>query len=344
MKHLCPSHHPVLEFRGSSRQCGREYGNSQREAIVGMIDKDMSPVSKWLAYGRRSWSEFRTWHRPTSEFILGMAEGANLPVEEICVLLLREEINKLRDPTSRNCTSFGATGAGTRDGTAIIGMSWDGLRRDYAWAGLVRLTTDTMPATFTYAYPGLWACAGMNEHGLSLVWNSVSTLKPKPGIPTYVLVAGILACKNCREVRALLKRTRNAGCFVFTIGDAEGEVWVIEGLSNITDAIPCHDIIGRGNRCEGKLAKRFEKPAPGSRTRFERIIELLQAHYGHIDRFAAETFLRDHDEAHTTGCQGICQHTVPWISVDSFYALPSRRELWIARGSPCRHKFHKYLV
>jgi hypothetical protein len=80
------------------------------------------------------------------------------------LLLLHEEIVHVH-----NCTGIGATRKGTADGSALIGQNWDWSGSLYLWSSLLRLRSDSMPATLTYTYPGLWASGGMNEFGLSLV-------------------------------------------------------------------------------------------------------------------------------------------------------------------------------
>ena len=156
--------HPILEVKGAPRACGRQYGESQAEAIEAFLHMEVTPDPKRLRYAARCWEHLKRWEKHVVEFARGMAEGSKLSVEEVTLLLLHEEIAH-----TNHCTAIGATGAGTKDGRPIIGENWDWNARLYPWPSLLRLRSDITPAALHYTFPGLWAGAGMNEHGMSLV-------------------------------------------------------------------------------------------------------------------------------------------------------------------------------
>jgi hypothetical protein len=343
-----PSRHSVAELSGSPSVCGREYGASQAESIRAFLALTVAPDKRRLAYAARCWRVLAGWKRPVVEFVRGMAAGAGLSLEEATLLLLHEEICHLP-----HCTAFGATGAASQGGP-ILAQNWDWDHSLYPWASLVRLRSDSAPATLTYAYPGLWASAGMNEHGLALVWTGAGyfpRLRPRDGVTTYALSAGVLACGSTGEAVALLERTQNAGAFIFFVGDAAGDVRVVEGVPGKVEVECCRGLVSRANHYELepiiRMARQRVPPATlraNTRSRGRRMRALLDEHRGPIGRRAAEVILSDH------GVQpglDICQHPVPGrrgLTLDSFYALPARRELWIARGSPCRHDYVRYVV
>jgi len=344
-----PSHHPFFELRGSAHSCGRAYGESQVETIAGFLRAQLPDRQQWQPYAGKCWAMASEWQRPLAEFIRGMAEGTGRPVEEIMLLLMHEEIGH-----AKACTAFGATGSATTDGQAIIGQNWDWDSSLYNWSHLLRITSYDMPAVLTYAYPGLWASAGINEYGLSLVWTSSGIwpqVRPIAGISTYVLIAGILTCRTADEALALIRRTCNAGSFNFFIADAGGAVWLVEGIPGKTFAVPCTDVISRANHFHlPKVCTRAKQRVPrgsvkcNSRCRANNMAALLEKHAGNIDAELAEALLSDH-----SGGAGktICQHdsrNSGMITLDSIYLLPARRELCIARGVPCRHVFQHYTV
>lgn len=341
---LLASAHTVLDFAGPPRSCGRAYGESQAEAIGAFLAEEVPPDRTRMRYASQCWKILKGWKRPVVEFIHGMAQGCGRPIEEVTLLLLHEEIVH-----TKPCTGFGAMGDATRDGAPIIGQNWDWRPSLYPWSSLIRLATDSMPRTLTYAYPGLWASAGMNEHGMSLVWTGAGYLpkiRPRPGLPTYALIAGILACRTCREAIMLMDQTSIAGCFIFFLADAEGEVWVVEGLPGRIQPVQCQSAIGRANHygcpesCE-KSRQKLPRPTPirNTASRGRRMAELLRQHRGRLDGALAQAILSDHGPR--IGLS-ICQHPVPGrpsFTLDSFYALPAKKEFWIARGLPCRHEY-----
>ena len=346
---LLPSEHTVHRFRGGPKKCGMAYGESQAEGIETFLRVHVTPNAKRLRYAGRCWKVLEEWERHVVEFVRGVADGSGLTPVEVTLILLHEEIGHLK-----KCTAFGATGPGTRTGAPIIGQNWDWSSSLYPWSSLLRLRMDGSPATLTYGYPGLWAGAGINEHGVSLAWTSSGCfprVEPKVGIPSYALIAGILACRNCQDALALLRRTMNAGCFIFLIADAGGEVWVIEGLPGKIEAEQCRDVVSRANHYECALScQRSAQKLPrasarkNSRARARRMAELLDEATGRVGPRSAEAFLRDHG---VRPGLNICQHQAEGrsaLTLDSLYMLPASRELRIARGVPCRHRFKSYRV
>jgi hypothetical protein len=344
--------HQPLEFEGTPRQCGKAYGESEREAIQAFLAKEIFFNPQRLRYAQRCWKVLQGWEKPIAEFVYGMAQGAGLEAHVMTLLLLHEEVVHME-----HCTAFGATGAGTKDGKALVAQNWDWNSHLYPWSGMLRLQTTTMPATVTYTFPGLWASAGINEHGLSLVWTGAGytpKIAPRTGIPTYALIAGILTRRSAREAIELIKNSPLAGHFIFLIADAGGEVLLVEAVAGQVAVEKCQDVIGRANHFEcPAICKASRQQLPpvtprlNSPPRRERLTELLSKYHGRIDAAVAQKVLRDHGAPGTKPGYTICQHPVgdsPGMTIDSFYMLPAKREFWIARGYACRHDYECHSV
>lgn len=346
---LLPSVHPIHTYHGTPRACGRLYGEEHAEAIEIFLRMKLKPDARRLRYAARCWAHLQAWQKPVTDFIRGAALGAQRTIEEFTLILLNDEI--FHTP---HCTAIGATRGGSKDGHPIIGENWDWTPSLYRWSSLTRLHMRGAPRQLLYSYPGLWAAAGMNEHGLSLLWTGTGyapTVTPIVGIPTYALPAGVLLQRNCAEAIALLQRTRNAGSFNFFLADAKGEVWVVEGFPGKIEAVRCEDIITRANHYETARMRRLSKQAPNmdptifkSVNRATRMASLARKHKGRIDRTLVEKFLRDQSGAHGWKiCDPTCIQD-NWIAVDSFYCRPAQREFWIARGIQSRHAFTRHRV
>lgn len=347
MKHLLPSPIPESTYSGSPRACGRDYGQENAERIRALYTMETTPNRWRLALASKCRRVLEEWERPIVEFVRGISQGSGMSPDEITLLLLHEEIVH-----SKHCTAIAATGPGTRDGRAIAGQNWDWASPLGPWSSLLRLRTTVMPATLTYAFPGLWAAAGINEHGVSLLWTSAGyrpKVMPIVGVPTYALIAGILARRTARDAVELVRRTRFAGCFIFFIADAAGDVFVLEGGGGRLEVVPCADVISRANHYETAAMKHHsrqrtarESPKENTRARGRRAAELVRSAAGRMDAAAIEAILRDHGRPPGLS---ICQHPVPgrtMVTLDSFYVVPHKRELWLARGHQCRHRYEAH--
>lgn len=348
---VLPSHHAIFTYAGTPRACGAAYGNEQAEAIQIFLRLKLQPDATKLRYAARCWKRLSAWQLPVTEFICGVSRGSGCSVEELTLILLNDEIFH---SSPHHCTAIGATRGATRDGGPIIGENWDWAPSVYAWSSLTRLHMRDAPRQLLYSYPGLWASAGINEHGVSILWTSTGFAPrqtPKTGIPSYALPAGVLLQRSCADALSLLKESDNAGCFNFLIADAAGEVWVVEGCPGKVEAERCDEIITRANHYETprmcRLTRQNLDQAPAnfvSEPRTRRMRALAQRHRGRITGKLVERFLRD-----TQGprfgriCDPGCIAD-DWVPVDSFYFLPARREMWIARGIQSRHAYCRHRV
>ena len=290
--------------------------------------------------------------RSLDELIGGVADGSGRSFIEIARLFFEGYGNP------HHCTAVAATGPGTTDGRPIIGMNWDGPLSLYPWSRLLRFDAKGWPRMLVYSSrPGQPIGAGINEHGMSLVWTSAAaSIRPRfrlarIGVPNYCLVTGILACKDCPEAVSLLSETPNADGFIFFLADAKGSAWIVEGIPSRTDCIECTGAIGRANHLESpELIRLSGQRVPPSTlpqntaARGRRIHELVRKHDGRIDAAIVEAMLRD-----TVGRSGhtICRNWADGdacMTIDSFYLLPVQRQFRIARGLPTRHTYQCHEV
>ncbi len=345
----------VIDYAGTLYACGRAYGEEFHESINLGLDGDFKMkkiqwdfVKKCMAFPWR-------YKRELDALVEGIAAGSGRTYLDIARLFCEEDFALGR---LRNCTAVAATGEGTVDGKPIIGMNWDGMPSIYPWSRLVRFKAKGWPRMLTYSSrPGRFPDAGINEHGMSLVWTTAIWKiwrKPAPpitGVPTANLITGILACKDCKEAVSLLRETPNAGGFVFLLADARKNAWVVEGIPGKIDCIECTDAVGRANHLESPVLTRITRQlVPRStgenntQARAKRIWQLIGKHRGRISPAVVEAMLRD-----TGGRPGhtICRNRLggdPCLTIDSFYLLPTQREFWIARGLPTRHTFERFKV
>jgi len=336
----------VSTYTGSLRACGRAYGEENYEGINSGLDRDIKIKKSQWAYIKQCMRVKWKYKKAMDDLIGGIAMGSGRTYLEIARLYFER-------CGPRNCTAVGATRRATTDGKPIIGMNWDGPLSLSPWAQLVRLKAKGWPRMLAYcSRPGQLPGAGINEHGMSLVWTTAArSIRrrfkwPRLGVPTYCLIAGILTCRDCREALSLLKEAPNSDGFIFFLADAKGNAWVVEGIPHRMDSIECPGAIGRANHLESpdlvRLSGQRVPPstlANNTAARGKRIRQLVRKHYGRIDRFVVEAMLRD-----TVGKAGhtICRN---WsdgdacMTIDSFYLLPVQRQFWIARGLPTRHTF-----
>ena len=223
-------------FRGSAMDCGVAYGQAFEPQIMGFCRMELEPDRKRLSYARRCWQHVEKDAPASARFMKGMARGAHLSIEHVTLLALHEEIVH-----TKHCTAFAAS----RDDRTIVAMNWDWSTPKFPWAGLLKLKMTGSPRMVTYHYPGLWAGAGVNEHGVALMWTGSGYFPPIPpvvGLPTYVIIAEILRRKTVRHALSYVERIKQAGFGIQKTFEDFDHRFNAEALpgSTLRDLATCH--------------------------------------------------------------------------------------------------------
>ena len=327
----------ITHIAGTPRACGQAYGERFEPLIMGFLRSQMAPDKKRLAFARRCWPYVENSAPNAAALLRGMAEASHLSLEHLLLLTLHEEFVHLP-----HCTAFAATGGATRGGKTIVAQNWDWSTSLYPWPGLLRLSIKGKPAAALYHYPGLWACAGVNDAGLALMWTGSGyfpKVPPVVGVPTYVLIAEILLRKSTDQAVAYLKGVRHAGSFIFFLADAGGNTAVVEAVPGKIAVQQSCSAITRANhymcpevvRCSKQQLKRGH----GSLKKHGRMNDLVEASKGRINIAITKRILTDR----VTTWPGLNQFpggkeavTLNGMTIDSLFAVCNDRVLWTCRG------------
>jgi predicted choloylglycine hydrolase len=309
--------------------------------MMGFCKQELRPDKQRLAYARACWKHTLKHAPRSAQFVQGMAEGSRLSLDHAALLTLHEEV--YHQP---HCTAFVATRKATASGKTIVAQNWDWLPNLYPWAGLLKLSIQGAPAAALYHYPGLWACAGINAHGLSLMWTGggyLPKVAPLVGVPTYILIAEILQRKTVAEAIDFLFSVPIAGCFLFHLGDADGNIAVVEAAAGKLHIDVTSDLLFRANHytCRDIVACSMQSdPLPkkeGVTTvfRYRRMKQLMAEHTGKITPAVTRAVLTDRHgkwpwiHAYPGGPE---KEKLGGLTIDSLFAVCQDRTLTTCRG------------
>jgi predicted choloylglycine hydrolase len=342
---------PVYAISGTEMQCGCRYGERWATEMLGFYYQELNPSADRLAYARRCWKHVQQAAPRSARFMKGMARGSGLALDQVTLLTLHEEVAHLP-----HCTAFAATGDATRGRKTLVAMNWDWAAQLYPWAGLLRLNAQGSPRVITYHYPGLWAGAGINEHGMALMWTSsghMPRLKPKVGLPTYVVIAEILRRKTVAGALRWLDSIVHAGSFIFLLGDAGGEIAVVEGLPGYTVVDQSAEALSRANHymCGDAVRRARQRLRRGKGVttayRAQRMARLVDEHVQQLGVRTAQEILTDRDGT------GPWLHQFPWgpqrstlsgMTIDSLLAVCEDGALYTCRGGGERGPWQRLRV
>jgi isopenicillin-N N-acyltransferase like protein len=329
----------LVTLKGSFREAGASYGKHFYRELAGFMMQEVAPTPARRAYAKRCWEQVRRYAPASAAFMRGMSRGSGLSVEEVTLLSLHEEIIH-----QMHCSAIAATGAATQTGHALIAQNWDWKSWRFPWAGLLRLQIKGAPRMLTYHYPGLWASLGVNQHGLSLVWTGGGywpRLKPKVGIPTYSLIFEILQLKTVDEALKLLEKNQHAGCFLFFLGDAKGNIAVVEGIPGRLQVDRSQDRFSRANHYECPDIVRASrqrlppKKKSNTRVRGEIISKLLYK----VRQHSVSTM-----QSVLTSNKEIYGFEKAHMTIDSFVIDCRKKTLFVSRGGHFPGKWRTYRV
>jgi isopenicillin-N N-acyltransferase-like protein len=286
----------------------------------------------------------------------GLAEGSGLALEEVVLLSLHEELyhwvgnygtdhrKRLLQHQYEHCTALAVGPPNTRDGRTYVGQSWDWMDRLRGQSRMILWKRSEGPSVLAYAYPGLIMGAGTNSAGIALGWTGcldMGVAGPCVGVPSYVILAQLLAQETLEDAIEEAQRAKQAGWFTFLLADAEGELVNVE-------ASPERMVVKRGR---GHFARVYfgtpemnGVPEDGKvklHPQCRRMKSLLEDAEGRIDRALLQGFFGDH---RSTICKhpGRRYHGVPVSTLDAMLFDTTAREAYVTRGPSCSGRWKRF--
>ncbi|MCC7199443.1 MAG: hypothetical protein IT483_08040 [Gammaproteobacteria bacterium] len=176
---------PLIEASGPPRQMGRQYGRGAAERIHrsiaiyqrGFADKGVDwPLAREIA--ARFVPRIEGAYPRIAEEMRGIAEGAEVPFEDIVAINARTELLyggfgglPPGDDDPDGCTGAVALPDTTADGHFLQAQNWDWRDECAESAVVVSLAPDDGPRMLLFVEAGLMARIGLNDAGIAITGN-----------------------------------------------------------------------------------------------------------------------------------------------------------------------------
>ncbi len=233
---------PAATIEGEPRDCGRAYGKLFRDGIRSFLEMEIydaflnKPSSKdqLLGYAAACGMVVRAECPLIADEFTGIAEGSGLTFDEIVLINLHEELyHRVNLPQHGHCTAVAVGPPYTGDKRTYVGQTWDWMESVAGTSAVVEWRRKSGVSVLAYGFPGMPTGAGLNSKGIALCWTSAALGKqgrsPRVGIPSYLLIAHLLAQPDIEAVIREAKKDRHAGWFTFVLADGDGNLINIEG-------------------------------------------------------------------------------------------------------------------
>lgn len=363
----------VLDFGSEPSERGRLHGRKLRTEIQAnyatYIERFEAGGAKQAAVLEQSedWAAFIARDNPEyAEEMEGIAEGANLSLTQIALLNARYELaycmfgseaqslNTTSPSEQEGCTSFGLMPEMTAWGHTLLGQNWDWLAKLQGRVFVMRVRRSSAssvgkPDFVGFTEAGIAGCKmGVNEAGIGLCVNGLVTLRDGANgfrKPFHVRCREILDAWTFDKALLPVVQTDRTCSANFLIGHSDGEIIDIEATPDYCAYVyPENGLITHANHLirETRIVSQFERIAPHSLYRANRLERLLRKSCGNVDLKTIHTALSDH----FSNPASICRHpdtTLPEpkrvISVAAAAIDLNARTLYVTDGPPCQSSF-----
>jgi hypothetical protein len=232
----------AIVIAGQPKERGHAYGTEFRAAIRDFLDTEVyaafvgKPATKvqLLSYAAQCGKLVRDELPMIAEEFQGIAEGAGLTFDEVMLINLHEELyHRTQMPGHGHCTAIAVAPPDTGNGHTYVAQTWDWMQSVAGKSRVIEWRRSEGPSVLAYGFPGMPMGAGVNSAGIALCWTSArlgnSSERPRVGIPSYVLIAHLLAQPDMDSVLREAKKNKHAGWFTFVMADGAGNLVNIEG-------------------------------------------------------------------------------------------------------------------
>ena len=350
----------VLEVSGSASERGFKYGSFNSALIKRLVDAHYDFYNTYLNTSKdealRSASKYIQPTRDYSEEIVneleGVAEGSGRLLDEIMMVAAFNEV--FYPKLAKACTSFAVRKGATSDGLTYVGQNNDeGIDPwlDGDCTTLTQFNQKDAPNALIYTYAGAPAMMGINSAGLCVCLNALGFDAPKIGVPMLCVTREIFNQHDIDGAVEAIERADRAFALNFVIGDTKG-VANVESNPLKVETTRSDDSLYHANHyvfcpVEGFSEMKSDDYQKNSRSRCDRMGELIEGNKGKLNLAVLENILRDHENRPDMICAHVNEKRdrAHWSrTLDGMIYIPEKREAWIAHGNPCESEFERYTV
>jgi isopenicillin-N N-acyltransferase-like protein len=349
---------PMIQVSGSHREMGQQIGESRRENVQRSLENarrilkeaynELELTWEGAQIQARKYLPFAQEHYPQYvEEMQGIAEGSNIPFDELVVLTVMEAVTSDALHLTR-CTSMALNDECTADGHVLAAHNEDWVPDDEDDVFIIQARPKDEPPYMAMTYGGLIPNIGFNAYGIGQLIDSVYPNDSRIGIPRLVVARAVLAAKTPGGAihRALIPH-RAAG-YNHMIVHESGEIYSVEVSARRFAILYNEDgyVVHTNNYLSANMQEIEEDPEEliSSRIRYFRALRLLNQSKIHTIK-SLQAIQRDH----VNYPNSICKHdfgegnsldqekTINALIIDL-----TAREMHIAWGNPCKNSYHTY--
>lgn len=350
---------PLVEVKGSHLEMGRQMGEAMRERVQHSVENARVLIDAAYDTLELTWQGAQNQARKYLPFaeerypqyveeLRGVAQGANVPFEDIVTLNAMEAVTVDALHLTR-CTSMAVNDQLTADGHVLAAHNEDWLPEDENDVFVVSAKPEKEPPFLAMTYGGLLPNVGFNAYGIAQLIDSVYPSDSRIGIPRLIVARAVL---SSRRISGAIGRTiipHRAAGYNHLIVHESGELYSVEVSARKFEILyggADGYMIHTNHYLDPKMREIEKDPEDllSSRVRYNRALRLLRQSEKHTIK-SLQAIQKDHVNIPNS----ICNHNIagedPLDREKTISAMVidlTAREMHITWGNPCQNAYHTY--
>lgn len=355
---LHPIPPPLIRIHGSHMEMGRQIGEAialqvrhslenARNLIDGTYevleltwDGALIQARKYIPFAQERYPQY-------VEELLGIAEGADVSFDDLCVLIAMEAVTMDALHLTK-CTSFAVNGERTADGHVLAAHNEDWLPEDEPDVCIIHATPDDEPPFLAMTYGGLLPNIGFNASGIAQCCDSVYPNDSRIGIPRVIASRAVLGSRTIADaIRHMLIPHRAAG-YNHLLAHESGELYNVEvSAKRFAILYSEDDYLVHTNHYLDPVMQAIEYESDeliGTRVRYFRALRLLKRNPQHTVK-SLQSIQRDHINFPSSICNHVDEESDPLDREKTINALVidlTAKTMHISWGNPCENPYHTF--
>lgn len=362
---------PIIELKGSPYERGWQHGEACKEAIHALIydhynslahfararakiDFDMGQSQK---ISDRYLPFMQAYAPDLIEELKGIADATGLPFHEILFLNCYLDVYDivfpgLSQPLLYGCTTFAATQPATLNDATIVAQNLD-LRAFFNQYGvLLRIFPDHGPSSLVYSMVGVVGLVGINQFGISMVFNKLVPKDSSYGVPYPFLARKVLQQSRIGQAIYQIANPHRASGSYSLLGSTDAGIYGIEATSSDYRVFPGDEgYLAHSNHYTHLSLddhNQYYQPYAGDTyVRLNQASRILKKNFGRVSVETIKEIASNHANFPDAICRHSDQDTQLFYRAEtmaSLVFLPDERCCLISMGPPCENGYLSYSV
>lgn len=351
---------PLIRVSGSHREMGHQIGEACREQVQRSVHNGKELIGSTTELLELDWVGAHIQARKYLPFaqerypqyvdeLNGIAEGANVPFDDLVVLNAMEAVTSDALHLSK-CTSMAVSNDLTADGHVLVAHNEDWLPEDEDDVYLIHASPDDEPPFLAMAYGGLLPNIGFNAYGIAQGCDTVYPNDSRIGIPRVFVSRAVLAARTPRGAISRALVSHRAAGYNHLIAHESGELYNLEVSARKFALLYAHDgyLAHTNFYLDATMQAIEDEPDEriSTRVRYYRALRLLKNTQLHTSK-TLQAIQRDH----VNHPNSICNHLEPDLepldrekTINAMVIDLTARVMHFAWGNPCVNPYHTYYL